>query len=446
VPPLPNNPDAGLEASCRPDQLFGLWAIEETRFRRSLELVQGADLDTLRAESRAAAADAAGRPLYRTTADGIARIDVSGPLTKYPTSFQALLGGTSMLRTREALRTAARDPEVVGILVVIDSPGGTVHGTADLAEAIRQADTRKPVYTYAEDFAASAALWLLSQGRKAFANAGAEVGSIGAYLVVEDTSGLYAKHDVKVHVVRSAAFKGAGVDGAPITEDQLAEWQRRLNDMADVFVSQVATGRRMDKSAVEALHTGQVWVADKARAHGLIDDVVSLEEATRRLRSEAMNEQDLATAKAAQEKAEAEAKTQLAARQKAEAENAELQKRLDDLQAKGRKTRFAAEAKELGAPEAFAEVLDAIEGKVGETVYGQLTTQLKAFKEQSRTAAVFEEKGSNTKPSSTKAFDQAKALAEAKVKSGQSKSFAVALATVWAENPELWKQYEEERG
>jgi ClpP class serine protease len=59
---------------------------------------------------------------------------------------------------------------------------------------------------------------------------------------------------VKVHVVRSAAFKGAGVDGAPITEDQLAEWQRRLNDMADVFVSQVATGRRMDKAAVEALH------------------------------------------------------------------------------------------------------------------------------------------------------------------------------------------------
>jgi capsid assembly protease len=143
VPPLPSNSEPA--ATCRPDQLFGLWAIEETRFRRSLELVQGVDLDTLRAESRAAAADAAGQPLYRTSSDGIARMDISGPLTKYPTSFQARSAARPCCARARRCAPLPAIPEVTGIMLVIDSPGGTVHSTADLAEAIRQADTRKPV-------------------------------------------------------------------------------------------------------------------------------------------------------------------------------------------------------------------------------------------------------------------------------------------------------------
>lgn len=432
---------------CRPDQLFGLWAIEETRFRELKGLALSVDMDKARAESQARAGEMAARPLYATTSDGIARIDLSGPMTKYPTSFQALFGGTSTLRVREALRAAARDPEVLGIMLVIDSPGGTAAGTSDLADEIRRANARKPVYTFAEDLAASAALWALAQGRKVFANVGAEVGSIGTYMVVYDTSGAYARENVKVHVISSAPpIKGAGVDGTEITPAQLAEWERRAKDLADLFVGEVATGRRMERKKAEALATGQVWVADKARDFGLIDDVVSLDEAMRRLRSEAMEQKDLTAAQAAAEQAQAAAATEKAAREKAEQELADARSRLAALETEKRTTRFAAEAEALGAPKDFAAVLDKVEAAAGAETYAALTTQLKAFSEQVKAGETFKEKGAGGGPTGATAYDKAVALAQAKVKSGEAKNFAAALDSVWAQNPDLWAQHDKERG
>jgi len=154
---------SGADASCRPDQLFGWWAVETRRFTRMFGVAKGADLTALRKEARKARKEAAlsgiEQPLYGLTGDGIALVEVTGPMTKYSTSFQALLGGTSTLRTRQALRAAARNPEVLGIMVLFDSRGGTIGGTADLADEIRAADARKPMYTYAQGLMASAALW-----------------------------------------------------------------------------------------------------------------------------------------------------------------------------------------------------------------------------------------------------------------------------------------------
>jgi signal peptide peptidase SppA len=427
---------------CRPDQLFGLWAIEETRFRRMVDLAKAVDLAALRAESVAAADRAASQPLYRTGADGIARIDISGPMTKYPTSFQALLSGTSTLRAREALRAAARDPEVAGILVVIDSPGGTVAGTSDLAAEIRRADAKKPVYTYAEDLAASAALWTLVQGRKAYANQTAEIGSIGAYWVVEDTSQVYAQEGVKVHVISSAPpIKGAGVDGTEVTPAQLAEWERRVKDVADVFASEVASGRGLTQEQVSHLATGAVWVADKARKLGLIDGVMGLDEVMAQLRSEAMKEQDAQTALALAEEAQATAEKEKAARAEVEKQLAEVNEKLAKIQAKERGERFAKEVGEIGAVATFASVLDAVEAKCGETVYGALMTQLRAFAAQVKEGALFKEKGASG--ADTDAADpaaQLRAIANGLLQKGEAKDFYSSYALACERNPKLVEQ------
>ena len=112
---------------CRPDQLFGLWAIEETRFATLVEMAKSADLATLHAAS--VGADAPSQTLCAI--DGrIALIGINGPMTKYPTSLSSMFGGISTIRTRQALRAAARSPEVDGIMVTSDTPGGTVAGAA----------------------------------------------------------------------------------------------------------------------------------------------------------------------------------------------------------------------------------------------------------------------------------------------------------------------------
>lgn len=429
---------------CRPDQLFGLWAIEETQFRELKALALSVDLDNLRAESKAEAAEAASRPLYRT-ADGIARIDISGPMTKYPTSFQSLFGGTSMLRVRESLRAAARDPEVLGVMLVIDSPGGTAAGTSDLADEIRRTNTKKPVYTFAEDQCCSAALWALTQGRKAFANVGAQVGSLGTYMVIHDTSGKYAAAGIEVHVISSAPpIKGAGVEGSKIQPAQIVDWERRVRDLSDAFAAEVKTSRRLSDEQIKSLATGQVWVASKALELGLIDGVMSLDEAMRQLRSEAMNEQDTKAALDLAANAEKELVAEKAARAAKEAEVVELRDRLAKLEAKDRDERFAKAAIEVGAPKEFAAILDQVEAKAGADVYTAVMSQMRAFAAQVKEGKLFDEKGSSAEDTTGSKSERLLALATAKVKKGDARTLEEAVSAVLKEQPALYEGYVKE--
>jgi signal peptide peptidase SppA len=447
----------GVQAAgheCRPDQLFGVWAIEETRFRQYVALAKAADLEKLRAESMAAAGARPAEPLYQASADGIAVIDITGPMTKYPTSFQVLFGGTSTLRIREALRAASRDPDVLGIMLRIDSPGGTVAGGAELAEDIRRAAARKPLHTYADDLAASAGLLALAQGRKAWASTNAIVGSIGVYMVVEDTSQYYQQHGVKVHVISSAPpIKGAGVDGTEVTPPQLAEWQRQVAELADWFVGEVSQGRRSSREDVQKLATGQVWVGEKARELGLIDGVATFDEALQRLRSEVMNEQEKAAAEARAAEALAKAEQEKSAREKAEAAAAEAlakakaaEEKLAKIEAEQRAATFEAKAKALKLPKDTGAILEKVERAIGAD-FERLETALKAVAAQVDESKLFAEVGTGAADvGAGTALEKASALARTKVGEGKAKSFQEGLRLVWAEHPELWEQHENERG
>lgn len=414
--------------------------------RHYVALAKGADLAQLRAESMAAAKEAASGPPYQVTADGIAVIDLNGPLTKYPTSFQALFGGTAMIRVREALRAAVRDPDVLGIMLRIDSPGGTVAGGAELAADIRKAGARKPLYAYADDLAASGALLALAQARKAYGSPNAQVGSIGVYMVVEDTSQQYQQDGVKVHVISSAPLKGIGVDGTEVTVAQLSEWQRRVADLADWFVSEVAVGRGMSKEDVQNLATGQSWVAEKARSFGLIDGVMTFDEALARLRSEVMAEQEVATALALAQEAELKAETATAARLKAEAETASLKERLGKIEGAQRAELFAAKAKALKLPTAAAALLDQVEKALGADAFGQLEVHIKALGAQVDESKLFGEIGTSADGAeSGSAWERIQALASARVKAGTSKTVADAVSAVCAENKDLYKLHVEEQ-
>jgi protease-4 len=130
----------------------------------------------------------------------VAVISLTGKLMKQQASMG---GGTSTVQARRDIRAAASDPDIGAILLRIDSPGGTAAGTKELADEITAAKTKKPVWAYVEDMAASAAYWAASQASRIIANETALVGSIGTYGVVQDTSGMAAMEGVKVHVIRS---------------------------------------------------------------------------------------------------------------------------------------------------------------------------------------------------------------------------------------------------
>lgn len=278
------------------EQYFGLWAYEPQRFRSAVHKLEGIDLTSHVASNRANY-DALGRDafaeiefsdkqdmlaavgdrrLYNVAGNGVAIIEVRGPILKYVSSFD---DGTSSVFVRRQIHQALSDPEIGAILIVGDSPGGTVAGTMDLASTISRANEKKPVHYFAEDLTASAAYWLASQCRKISANnATALVGSIGTYAVLYDLSQAAEDLGIKVHVVSTGRFKGAGVEGTEITPEQISEVQRIVDALNSEFLDAVSAGRDMTRSAVEQLADGRVHPAGDAKSLGLIDTIQGMQE------------------------------------------------------------------------------------------------------------------------------------------------------------------------
>lgn len=290
-------------------QLAGqIWAMDE-RCLRSL-------LASIPAEIRASPGEMAVAMSMRKTKDGasysvsnnVATIPIKGVILKsVPWYFEWLgIDAVSTDALTEQVRSAANDPDVHGIRFDVDSPGGTVDGVQELASTIRSASAAKPTSASVSNLCASAAYWLASQTQAIDAHPAAEVGSIGVYSVLDDFSAMYEEAGIKTHVVSSHPLKGTGVEGAPITDAQLADVKRMIDGYADLFVADVSRGRngKMSREQIEKHATGQTWLGKEALSAGLVDSVRGDETASTQTNAPMMGAQPAAVAAAATPAAE----------------------------------------------------------------------------------------------------------------------------------------------
>jgi signal peptide peptidase SppA len=214
----------------------------------------------------------------------VAVVPVEGVLAKYSSMINGMSQPQGMThgQVAQAIARAAADRQTRAVLLDIDSPGGTVAGMDDLTGAVERVRAGSnggagiPVVAYAHDLAASAAFWLAASADSIYANALSNVGSIGVYTVLVDSSMQAEKAGLRTYLVASGANKGVGEDGVPITASQLAVVQERINDIHERFVSHVAAGRGVAAEQIAALADGRTFTAHKAQAAGLIDGVASL--------------------------------------------------------------------------------------------------------------------------------------------------------------------------
>ncbi|MCK9569985.1 S49 family peptidase [Candidatus Pacearchaeota archaeon] len=211
--------------------------------------------------------------------NGIAVIELSGSLMKGWSKY----GGTSTMWARSAIRDADRNSDVKAIMMHIDSPGGTSAGTAELGDDIR--NSKKPIHAHIDDLGASAAYWAASQADHISINRAGLAGSIGTYAAIHDTSGAAEMEGIKVHVVSTGSYKGAGEEGTPVTEEQLAYWQQIVNAHFAIFETAVREGRHMLKAQFNKVSDGRVFSAEESKSLGLIDSVESFDKALKRLSS-----------------------------------------------------------------------------------------------------------------------------------------------------------------
>jgi len=242
------------------------WAVEPEWFANAVHLIKAG---VWPAKQTSDGEYAPNRSTMQVTQSGVAIIALEGALMKADSKY----GGTSTVYFRKQLREAVAHNAIKSIVLHIDSPGGTVAGTGDAAAEVARANASKPVYAHIDDLGASAAYWIASQARAVYANATALVGSIGTYSVIYDASKNAELQGIKVHVISTGDYKGAGVPGSQVTDAHLQYAQARVDSLNQHFLAGVAKGRGMVGKDVKAVADGRVWIAKEAQGMGLIDGV-----------------------------------------------------------------------------------------------------------------------------------------------------------------------------
>lgn len=209
--------------------------------------------------------------------DGLAIIPVRGPLSKEGLHLGSLRLLDSMRRLAAALGAAAADPAVRAILLDVDSPGGTVDGIEELAEAVQHAAAARPLYAFADGLMASAAYWLSAGAREIAAPATAQVGSIGVVSLHREISRALDTSGVTCTVLTAGHYKAAGNPVEPLSDEMRAYLQSGIDAVYELFLSAVERGRGVSREKALGMADGRIFIAGEALKAGLIDRVCSRE-------------------------------------------------------------------------------------------------------------------------------------------------------------------------
>lgn len=177
----------------------------------------------------------------------------------------------------ESIDMLKEDENNVGILLVIDSPGGTVYEADGAYLALRdyREETGHPIYAYMQSMAASGGYYIACAADYIIANRNTLTGSIGVIAGgFIDVTELLKKYGIKYETVHAGKNKNMGNYNEPITQEQLDIMQSIADECYDQFVGIVADSRNMSVNDVKKLADGRIYTALQAKQNGLIDSIV----------------------------------------------------------------------------------------------------------------------------------------------------------------------------
>lgn len=167
-----------------------------------------------------------------------------------------------------------RSEQVRAIVLDVDSPGGEVFGTPELAERIYRARGRKPIVAAVNSLMASAAYWIGTAADEVVMTPSGEVGSIGVWSAHIDASKMYQDIGWNVTLIKAGKFKVEGNPFGPLEAEARAFMQSRVDDYFGMFVHAVARHRGRNVAHVRGgFGQGRVLGATQALAEGMIDRV-----------------------------------------------------------------------------------------------------------------------------------------------------------------------------
>lgn len=183
----------------------------------------------------------------------------------------------------EKIINAKNDNNIKGVLFVIDSPGGAFAPSMELALAIKDLKSKKPVLVYASGTMASGSYLAGVGASKILANPASFIGSIGVIMQGADLSGLANKLGIKEQSIQAGEFKSAGTFTRAWNENERNFLQDLINQSYDLFTDFVAKERSLDLNKKDQWANARVFLAARAKDLGLIDELSDYENAKKEL-------------------------------------------------------------------------------------------------------------------------------------------------------------------
>ena len=216
---------------------------------------------------------------YKRTPEGVAVIPVIGTLVNRGAWLGSNSGETSYEGLKYQVAAAVADPKATSILLDIESPGGEAVGAFEMAAAIRDASTKKPVVAVVNGMAASAAYAIASGASKIITTDTGVAGSIGVVMLHADFSRQLDKQGITPTLLFAGAHKVDGNPFEPLPDGVRADLQREINQFYDMFVQTVADGRQNMSAAAIRGTEARVYIGAEAVNIGLADQVGTFESA-----------------------------------------------------------------------------------------------------------------------------------------------------------------------
>jgi len=196
-------------------------------------------------------------------------------------------------KRNKALDDAADDSDVKALIVVINSPGGTVVGAEQLYARLRDVAKKKPVVATMGTLATSAGYYIAVGADRIFAHEGTITASIGVIFQATDMTALLEKIGIKVEAIKSGAVKASPNPFEKTSPEARAVIDALVKDAFEQFLGLVRERRKLGDEQVKTIADGRVVTGRQAKALGLVDELGGEDEARAWLEKEKKIDKDL---------------------------------------------------------------------------------------------------------------------------------------------------------
>jgi ClpP class serine protease len=200
-------------------------------------------------------------------------LNIDGIIGHRVSGIEKACGVADVTDIKQAFRALISNDSVDGIVMSISSSGGGVTGVPELASEIMEGRKIKPIASFTDDLMASAAYWIGSSAEFIGMTPTADIGSIGVYSALFDSTRKFQQEGIDVHLVKAGTRKAEGFAGVPVSAEAIASLQESVDKIYAMFTGHVSEARSNAVSS-ETMQ-GQTFMGEDGVDAKLADVVVA---------------------------------------------------------------------------------------------------------------------------------------------------------------------------